>query len=188
MADDHVLTRRDSIRNAAVAAGLIWSAPVIRSATMLGAVGTPVPPTSTTMGNPTVTHYEFRAFFLAPNGLGPPVAGCPGGTSDITYTADIIDAGPAAVAQHTCLAEIRFPLTVTGTLTFTRPDGTIDATFAGSGSPDATGSEIDFDTDVVVDGGTGRFAGARGAGTFTSRLFNSTGEVDGRLDGSFDVT
>jgi hypothetical protein len=154
---------------------------------MLGAVGTPVPPTSTTMGNPTVTHYEFRAFFLEQPGLGPPVSGCSGGTSDITYTADIVDAGPATVAQHTCFTNASFPLTVTGTLTFTRFDGTVAATFAGSGFPDATGSEIDFETDVLVDGGTGRFAGATGAGTFTSRVFNSTGDVDGRLDGTFDV-
>ena len=50
MADDERsgVTRHDVLAHGAIAAGLVWATPVVRSVRSFGAAGTPEPPTSTT--------------------------------------------------------------------------------------------------------------------------------------------
>jgi hypothetical protein len=49
------LTRRDAIRGTAVAAGLVWSAPAVKSVRTLGTVGTPPPETTTSTTAPSMS-------------------------------------------------------------------------------------------------------------------------------------
>ena len=100
MADERQgVTRRDAIRSTAVAAGLVWTAPVVKSVRLLATSGTPAPPTSST--EPTRTQYTFETRFGPARSPIPDDATC-WFLQTFAFTAVLSSLGLSDVTVHLC--------------------------------------------------------------------------------------
>jgi hypothetical protein len=153
--EPHGRSRRDVIRNTAVAAGLVWATPAVKSVRMLGATGTPSPgtTTSTTLpppsACPTIDVDVFANGFSLPGRpydagdvlvvtVGPPASSPPPTTIELLIVRE------SPLPQEQFVQNAAFP----NTFSFTFPetgvwfvqatvDGGRDATFTASCSPAA---------------------------------------------------
>ena len=166
MADDERsrLSRRNVLAHGAIAAGLVWSKPVVRSVGRLGAVGTPEPPTSAT-NPPTSTTYTFggpsEGTFV---NLPQTEPGCVL-NGEFDFPTNVDGVGPATVAENICVNNPAGPVVLlSGSFTLTANGGTFVGTFTGTaGPPDGSGAPAHHD--ITITTGTGIFAGATGTAT-----------------------
>ncbi len=172
--------RREVLTGGAVAAGLAWSTPMIRSVNLTAIVGSP-PPTSTTIPEPTI--YIFAGAFHAPGLLAQ--------TDDCLLrgkyegTAMLSSLGSSTIFLDFCVVATSSPFALDhGEFRIEAPAGSV-------GGP-VTAGFLEFDADLhlemVIDNGTGAYAGASGAATFDGALDDTVVHgIKGDITGSFSA-
>ena len=198
MADDQHsgVTRRRVLAQGAMAAGVVWSTPVVRSVSRLGAVGTPAPPTSDT--EPSVTHYSF-AGSVGGRDIDRTNGPCTFNVV-VTFTAELSTLGTTDGRFELCV-EVGQPLTfeASGTALLSAAGGTVAGTAVGNlvvhNGPSMESPPLtDVHLTMTIAGGTGTFEGAVGTALYDDReqLTGTDPEhlfvvFSGELSGSFDV-
>jgi hypothetical protein len=180
------IDRRKMLRGVAVGAGLVWSAPAVKSVRLLAAPGTPAPPTSDTEP-PMFTTYTFGGPFKATFVFLPPEPGC-GSNGEFDFPTNVDGVGPATVAENICVNNGGGPVVLlSGSFMLTVNGGTLVGTFTGTaGPPDGSGAPAHHD--ITITSGTGIFAGATGTATLDGTPGPSQFPVvQGTLSGSVTV-
>jgi hypothetical protein len=183
-----------------VAAGLVWSAPAVRSAQRLAAgVGTP-PPSPSTSGQPTVRHYTFSGD-VTERTTSVSAAGAPCIIGTLaTFTADLTTIGTTAGSFNLCLTQLPQPgpVPVTAEGSMSTATGTLTCTATGSlavsSSPSPSVVAWDVHLDIDITGGTGEYEGATGSASYDldeTLVEQSPNDFIvtfiGSVSGSFDV-
>jgi hypothetical protein len=187
MADDEAgRARRIFLQRGGVAAGLVWSAPVVRSVQLLAAGGTP-PPATTTTSTPTAKTYVF-------SGTGTATAGASAGPCAfnlaLSFDANLSTLGQSNLSSLLCLPfgpgnspilESAFVLVAQGEQ--------ISGTLTGQLTifpitPSQVWAQIVLS--LLITDGTGMFAGATGTASFFATFMNPAGDT-ANLFGTFEV-
>jgi hypothetical protein len=188
------LTRRAAIRSTAVAAGLVWTAPAMKTVGVLGVSGTPPPPSSSSSVPPTTT-YTFGGDVVLPSVIGPNDPAC---VYNLDWHApvNLSPFGPGNLALQICLLELdpatdRFPL-VHATFDLSVSDGTV----SGPSTSGIVGPPISFPPPEIfvpfhlvfeINDGTGAYSGAIGTASVDGDFNSTTGQFVGVFNGIFDV-
>ena len=157
------LRERDAIRNTAIAAGFVWTAPAVKSVRVLGSSGTPAPPTSGTTPPTTVINFGgsmtgIVSFFT--------VTVC-GDTFPVFLDGDLTGLGGATSSIEVCFDTSGAPVTP-----FPIVGGAYSLALSGGGfSGPVTGGTMllgavflpnNIEADIAITEGAGDFAGATG--------------------------
>jgi hypothetical protein len=191
MADDGTgMERRKFLERGVMAAGLVWTTPVIRSVGRLGARGTP-PPSSASSSTPTVSTYTFAGSF--PDTTYTVNAGGPGCFGFVTFdfTADLTTLGVSNGSVEFCVGNLGsdiFPILSGGSFALSNADGSISGQISGGqvGPQIVSGFSTALHTDISVAGGTGLFGGATGTAVIDGVLL-ITDQMTGDISGTFEV-
>ena len=182
--------RREVLRHGAVVAGLVWSAPTLRSVSRLAATGSP-PPTSTPT---TTTSMQVSFAGTVPRTLlGPGTGACFGaiGTAAFNVTTELSSLGRCTLAFDMCLFEGQTNDVLIGDGTFLITaaggaiGGSIDSGVIRSVPPLPTDQPMQFD--MTITSGTNQFAGATGTAEFVGVATPGPPDntVSGEVTGSF---
>jgi hypothetical protein len=192
------ITRRQAIERTALAAGLVWSAPAIRSVHRVAAGGTP-PPTSSSSSVPSTTTFTFSGAVTLPARLGPTDPACVENL-DWHGPVDLSPFGQGNLALAICLGALdgsgHYPL-IHATFDLSVSDGTV----SGPSTSGTVGPLVSFPPPEVtvpfhiafaINGGTGAYDGASGTANLDGTYFSSSdgGSPDqfiGDVAGTFDV-
>ncbi len=176
-------TRRQVIERGALAAGLVWATPALRSVRVLQATGTPPPATTSNPPPPTVI--TFSGIVNTSQGGLDDAPDCPGFVLDVFGSADLDPIGPTQLALQPCFmfppdAQNTYHPAGAGHFVLTPSGGTITGTVAGPLGPTTAQQSLAIDWTLHVTGGTGTYAGATGTGTFVGELID-IGQAQGTL-------
>jgi hypothetical protein len=181
MSGDRHVTRRKLLRGGAVAAGLVWSAPAIRSVRPLDVAGSP-PPSSTTstVTAPPPTTFELVGSFSDASTV----------LSDSTLTFDdFIVPFVAPIGTSTMSLQILVQpeldigfLFIGGTFLIVAASGEISGEVIGGS---ATAANLAYQADLSITAGQGLFAGATGSATISGSI--AFGTASGDIIGTFTV-
>ncbi len=180
--------RRDVLVTSAIAAGLVWSAPSIRSMRISRLIGSP-DPASTTSGTPTGTVIDGS---IAGAGLTEFTTTPCYSESAYTLSGDLTTLGPSTVELTYCVVfddtapiSVAF-VVVNGSFTITAPDGTLSGSIPGR-HLDLDLPAFTFRLDLAIESGTSAYAGAQGDVHARIRLTQSFMQASGKISGAFTI-
>jgi hypothetical protein len=181
MSDRRNVTRRRLLEGGAVAAGLVWSAPAVRSVRLLDANGTPPPSSTTSTGTtPPMTTFDLVGSF----------ADAIVAFDDPRLTFDdfvVLFAAPIGTSTMSLQVVVQRELDIGflfigGTFLIVAANGEISGEVTGGS---ATAADLRYQADLSITAGQGAFAGASGSATiFGSIIFS---EASGDVLGTFTV-
>jgi hypothetical protein len=189
----HGHTRRAAIRSTAVAAGLVWTAPAMKTVRVLGTPGTP-PPTSSSSSVPSTTTFTFSGNVVLPNGFGPDDPAC-AFNLDWHGPVNLAPFGPGNLALAICLADLdvntnRFPV-VHATFDLSVSDGTVSGPFTSGEVGPPFGGPVEIFTPFhlvfEINDGTGAYSGANGTASLDGDFSTVSNQFVGVFSGTFDV-
>ena len=163
---------REVLRHSAIAAGLVWSAPTVRSVSRLAATGSPAPTTTAT------TTTSTQVSFVGPvprTLLGPGTGACFGaiGSAAFNVTTELSSLGQCTLAFDMCLFEGQTNDVLIGAGTFLITaaggaiGGSIDPGVIRSVPPLPSDQPMQFD--MTITSGTNQFVGATGTAELSAR-------------------
>jgi hypothetical protein len=181
--------RRAVLKGAALAGGLVWARPMLRSIEVVRAAGSAPPPTTTAPPPPTVI--TFSGIVNTSQGGLDDAPDCPGFVLDVFGTADLDPFGPTQLALQPCFmfpadAQNTYHPAGDGHFVLTPSGGTLVGTVAGPLGPSSPQQSLEIDWTLHVTGGTGTYAGATGTGAFVGQLIDIS-QAQGTLSGTIEI-